>query len=208
LAKGGNVSFTMGVTAQVTDLTGFVSGCEGPGKTTALEFGATDFRVNQIVMGGDRAGLIAIIFEVPSVAAAMEVSAGINANSETVSIMKDSGYQMVSRSLMRNVATRGNTDGQYGSMLLMSGGQVTDEEADSNLGDGWNHMSGAANGMRLVQSFAAGATPTPWALIGWTDDLDAYVAASAQSMADPKVQQNFADGNIAVHGRIITKRLV
>ena len=45
-------------------------------------------------------------------------------------------------------------------------------------------------------------------LIGWTDDLDAYVAASAQSMADPKVQQNFADGNIAVHGRIITKRLV
>lgn len=208
MAKGGNVSFTMGVTAQVTDLTGFVSGCEGPGKTTALEFGATDFRVNQIVMGGDRAGLIAIIFEVPSVAAAMEVSAGINANSETVSIMKDSGYQMVSRSLMRNVATRGNTDGQYGSMLLMSGGQVTDEEADSNLGDGWNHMSGAANGMRLVQSFAAGATPTPWALIGWTDDLDAYVAASAQSMADPKVQQNFADGNIAVHGRIITKRLV
>ena len=175
MAKGGNVSFTMGVTAQVTDLAGFVSGCEGPGKTTALEFGATDFRVNQIVMGGDRAGLIAIIFEVPSVAAAMEVSAGINANSETVSIMKDSGYQMVSRSLMRNVATRGNTDGQYGSMLLMSGGQVTDEEADSNLGDGWNHMSGAANGMRLVQSFAAGATPTPWALIGWTDDLDAYV---------------------------------
>ncbi len=202
------MSFTMGVTAQVTDLAGFVSGCEGPGKTTALEFGATDFRVNQIVMGGDRAGLIAIIFEVPSVAAAMEVSAGINANSETVSIMKDSGYQMVSRSLMRNVATRGNTDGQFGSMLLMSGGQVTDEEAESNLGDGWNHMSGAANGMRLVQSFAAGATPTPWALIGWTDDLDAYVAASAQSMADPKVQQNFADGNIAVHGRIITKRLV
>ena len=202
------MSFTMGVTAQVTDLTGFVSGCEGPGKATALEFGATDFRVNQIVMGGDRAGLIAIIFEVPSVAAAMEVSAGINANSETVSIMKDSGYQMVSRSLMRNVATRGYTDGQYGSMLLMSGGQVTDEEADSNLSDGWNHMSGAANGMRLVQSFAAGATPTPWALIGWTDDLDASVAASAQSMADPKVQQNFADGNIAVHGRIITKRLV
>ena len=136
------MSFTMGVTAQVTDLAGFVSGCEGPGKTTALEFGATDFRVNQIVMGGDRAGLIAIIFEVPSVAAAMEVSGGINANSETVSIMKDSGYQMVSRSLMRNVATRGNTDGQYGSMLLMSGGQVTDEEADSNLSDGWNHMSG------------------------------------------------------------------
>ena len=202
------MSFSMGVTARVTDLAGFVSGCEGPGKTTALEVGATDFRVNQIVMGGDRAGLVAIIFEVPSVAAAMEVSAGINANAETVAIMKDSGYQMVSRSLMRNVATKGNTDGQYGSMLLMSGGQVTDEEADSNLDDGWTHMSGAANGIRLLQSFAAGATPTPWALIGWTDDLDAYVAASAQSMADPKVQQNFADGNIAVHGRIITKRLV
>ena len=117
MAKGGNVSFTMGVTAQVTDLAGFVSGCEGPGKTTALEFGATDFRVNQIVMGGDRAGLVAIIFEVPSVTAAMEVSAGINASSETVSIMKDSGYQMVSRSLMRNVATKGNNNGQYGSML-------------------------------------------------------------------------------------------
>ena len=111
------MSFSLGVTARVTDLAGFVSGCEGPGKTTALKVGATDFRVNQIVMGGDRAGLVAIIFEVPSAAAAMEVSAGINANSETVAIMKDSGYQMVSRSLMRNVATKGNTDGQYLSLI-------------------------------------------------------------------------------------------
>lgn len=202
------MSFSMGVTARVADLAGFVSGCEGVGKEVALASGATDFRVNQIVMGGERAGLVAIIFEVPSITTAMDVSAGINANPETVSVMKAAGYQMVSRSLMRNVATRGTTDGKYGSMLMMSGGQLSDEQSDSNLGDGWNHMSGAANGMRLMQSYAAGVTPTPWALIGWTDDLDAYAAASAQSFADPKVQQNFADNNVVVHGRLMTKRLV
>ena len=202
------MSFATGVTAQIADLGAFVAGAAGRPKEVAMNAGATGFRVNQIIMGGDRAGLCAAIFEVPSISAAMAVSEAINADADVVALMKDSGVQVVSRSLMRIVAERGTTEGQYGSMLMMSGGQVSDEVADSQMGDGWKHISSAANGMRLMQAWAAGARPAPWALVGWTDDLDAYAAASAQSLADPKVQQNFADNQVVVHGRMVTKRLV
>jgi hypothetical protein len=202
------MSFVTGVTAQIADLGAFVAGVVGRPKEVAMNAGATDFRVNQVVMGGDRAGLCAAIFEVPSINAAMAVSGAINADADILAFMKDSGVQVVSRSLMRIVAERGTTDGQYGSMLMMSGGQISDEVADSQMGDGWEHISSAANGMRLMQAWAAGASPSPWSLLGWTDDLDAYATASAQSFADPKVQQNFADNNVVVHGRLVTKRLV
>jgi len=202
------MSFVTGVTAQIADLGAFVAGVVGRPKEVAMNAGATDFRVNQVVMGGDRAGLCAAIFEVPSINAAMAVSDAINADADILAFMKDSGVQVVSRSLMRIVAERGTTDGQYGSMLMMSGGQISDEVADSQIGDGWEHISSAANGMRLMQAWAAGASPSPWSLLGWTDDLDAYATASAQSFADPKVQQNFADNNVVVHGRLVTKRLV
>ena len=202
------MSFATGVTAQIADLGAFVAGVVGRPKEVAMNAGATDFRVNQVVMGGDRAGLCAAIFEVPSINAAMAVSDAINADADVLAFMKDSGVQVVSRSLMRIVAERGTTDGQYGSMLMMSGGQISDEVADSQIGDGWEHISSAANGMRLMQAWAAGASPSPWSLLGWTDDLDAYATASAQSFADPKVQQNFADNNVVVHGRLVTKRLV
>lgn len=202
------MSFVTGVTAQIADLGAFVAGVVGRPKEVAMNAGATDFRVNQVVMGGDRAGLCAAIFEVPSINAAMAVSDAINADADVLAFMKDSGVQVVSRSLMRIVAERGTTDGQYGSMLMMSGGQISDEVADSQMGDGWEHISSAANGMRLMQAWAAGASPSPWSLLGWTDDLDAYATASAQSFADPKVQQNFADNNVVVHGRLVTKRLV
>ena len=202
------MSFATGVTAQIADLGAFVAGAAGRPKEVAMTAGATGFRVNQIIMGGDRAGLCAAIFEVPSISAAMAVSEAINADADVVALMKDSGVQVVSRSLMRIVAERGTTEGQYGSMLMMSGGQVSDEVADSQMGDGWKHISSAANGMRLMQAWAAGASPSPWALVGWTDDLDAYAAASAQSLGDPKVQQNFADNEVVVHGRMVTKRLV
>lgn len=202
------MSFVTGVTAQIADLGAFVAGVVGRPKEVAMNAGATDFRVNQVVMGGDRAGLCAAIFEVPSINAAMAVSDAINADADILAFMKDSGVQVVSRSLMRIVAERGTTDGQYGSMLMMSGGQISDEVADSQMGDGWEHISSAANGMRLMQAWAAGASPSPWSLLGWTDDLDAYATASAQSFADPKVQQNFADNNVVVHGRLVTKRLV
>ncbi len=202
------MSFVTGVTAQIADLGAFVAGVVGRPKEVAMNAGATDFRVNQVIMGGDRAGLCAAIFEVPSINAAMAVSDAINADADVLAFMKDSGVQVVSRSLMRIVAERGTTDGQYGSMLMMSGGQISDEVADSQIGDGWEHISSAANGMRLMQAWAAGASPSPWSLLGWTDDLDAYATASAQSFADPKVQQNFADNNVVVHGRLVTKRLV
>jgi len=202
------MSFVTGVTAQIADLGAFVAGVVGRPKEVAMNAGATDFRVNQVVMGGDRAGLCAAIFEVPSINAAMAVSDAINADADILAFMKDSGVQVVSRSLMRIVAERGTTDGQYGSLLMMSGGQISDEVADSQMGDGWEHISSAANGMRLMQAWAAGASPSPWSLLGWTDDLDAYATASAQSFADPKVQQNFADNNVVVHGRLVTKRLV
>ena len=202
------MSFAMGVTAQIADVGAFVAGVVGQPREVAMNAGATDFRVNQIVLGGERAGMCAAIFEVPSVTAAMEVSAAVNGDADVLNFMRDSGVQVVSRSLMRIVAERGDTAGQYGSMLMMSGGQISDEVADSQMEDGWKHIASAANGMRLMQAWAAGATPSPWALVGWTDDLDAYATASATSFADPKVQQNFADNNVVVHGRMVTKRLV
>lgn len=202
------MSFVTAVTAQIADLGTFVAGVGGRPKEVAMNAGATDMRVNQVVMGGDRAGNVTAIFEVPSISAAVEVSDAVNADGDVLALMADSGVQVVSRSLMRVVAERGTTDGQYGSFLMMSGGQISDEVADSQMGDGWKHIESAANGLRLMQAWAAGASPSPWALVGWTDDLDAYATASAQSFADPKVQQNFADNNVVVHGRMVSKRLV
>ncbi len=51
------MSFVTGVTAQIADLGAFVAGVVGRPKEVAMNAGATDFRVNQVVMGGDRAGL-------------------------------------------------------------------------------------------------------------------------------------------------------
>ena len=58
-------------------------------------------------------------------------------------------------------------------------------------------MGSAVNGCACVIA-QAGATPAPFGLVSWTDDLDALVSASAATMADPITQQNFADSNTVV----------
>ena len=109
---------------------------------------------------------------------------------------------------MRHAAHKGTTDGQYSSYLMMSGDQLPDETANSNLEHGFGLMGSAVNGMRLVQAWAAGATPAPFGLVSWTDDLDAFASASAATMADPTTQQNFTDSNSVVQGRMVLRRLV
>ena len=47
------MSFATGVTAQIADLGAFVAGATGRPKEVAMNAGATGFRVNQIIMGGD-----------------------------------------------------------------------------------------------------------------------------------------------------------
>ena len=202
------MSFTMGVMAQVPDLATFTQVAASSAKETALNAGATDVRFNQVIMGGDRAGMVGAMFEVPGINAAMEVNAAMYANNDIVNMMRDTGVQVQSRTLMRHAAHKGTTDGQYSSYLMMSGDQLPDETANSNLEHGFGLMGSAVNGMRLVQAWAAGATPAPFGLISWTDDLDAFASASAATMADPTTQQNFADSNTAVQGRMVLRRLV
>ena len=205
--KDGNMSYVTAFSCRATDVATFASEAAGHGKEVAMNAGATDVRVMQTVMGGDRAGMINVLFDVPSINAAMDVSAAVNADSKVMDVLKSCGVEMIGRSLMRVAAQRGTTDGTYGTLLMMTGNQIDDARSDSNIGDIWAYLSDVAHGMRLMQAHSAGVAMAPWAIATWTDDLDALAAASATGLQDPKVQANMADANIMMIGRSTSRSL-
>ena len=124
--------------------------------------------------------------------------------------MKRSGTQLVRRSLLRVTAERGERSGAWASGLLIAGDKVDDETSDANLETAWANISAGANGMLFAETIAAGATQNvaPQYALSWCDDVDAFMAAAATNMADPKVQALMSAANNTVLGRIIAKTIL
>ena len=101
----------------------------------------------------------------------------------------------------------GTTSGAYSTGVMFASDPVDDATADSNLGDGWEHIQAGANGMRMGQSYSAGLALAPYFILTWTDDLDALAAASANSFGDPKVQANMVNSNTKMVGRMTSRTL-
>jgi len=201
------MSYVTAFGCRATDVASFAAEANGYGKEAAIAAGATDVRVSQVVMGGERAGQINVAFECPTITAAMEVSAAMNSDAQVLDVLAKCGVQLLSRSLIRVTAERGTTEGAYSTGVMFSSNPVDDATADSNLGDAWEHIQAGANGMRMGQAYSAGVAMAPYFLLTWTDDLDALAAASANSFGDPKVQANMANSNTAMIGRMTSRTL-
>jgi hypothetical protein len=206
------MSYTITTMVRAADVDAFVAETEH-GKDVAMNAGATEVRANQIIMGGERAGALAYAFAVPTIAASVEVSAAIIGDAKMREAFAKTGAQVLSRSLMRVTASRGNTNGAYSTYFMMNGDPTDDATSDSTLADAWKHVSAGCNGIQATQVYAGGPGPFNHGLITFTDDLDAMAAAAAKGMASPEVQSNMASGrwmtsiNFSFVGRMIMRRL-
>lgn len=201
------MSYTTTLIGRFNDVDTFLAEITDWGRDIAISAGATQMRINQMVMAGERAGKIATAYEAPTINASMEISAALNANPRIREMMVKVGVQIESRSLMRNIANRGTTDGAYSTYLMMNSDPVDDATLDSNLGDIWSHASAGFNGFQLTQAHAAGSTAFNYGLVTFTDDLDAAAAGSAKAVSSPEVQSHMATYNVSILGRAIMRRL-
>ena len=201
------MSYVTAFGCRAADVASFAAEANGYGKEAAIAAGATDVRVAQGGMGGERAGMINVAFDCPTITAAMEVSAAMNSDARVLDVLAKCEVQLVSRSLIRVIAERGTTSGAYSTGVMFASDPVDDATADSNLGVGWEHIQAGANGMRMGQSYSAGLALAPYFILTWTDDLDALAAASANSFGDPKVQANMVNSNTKMVGRMPSRTL-
>jgi hypothetical protein len=172
------------------------------------EFGATSINANQIIMGGDLAGMCIIGFEFDSVDAAMAGQAALYQDSEIVQMMRDTQVSVSRRILFRVQSEIGEREGRYGSVLYIAGRPLDDASAASNLEHSWKTISEGANGMIGLQAVAAGASPFQGTVVTSTDSLDELMAASAKNFADPEMAKRMGEQGWNVIGRVLMNRLI
>jgi hypothetical protein len=172
------------------------------------EFGATSINANQIIMGGELAGMCIIGFEFDSVDAAMAGQAALYQDSEIVQMMRDTQVSVSRRILFRVQSEIGEREGRYGSVLYIAGRPLDDASAASNLEHSWKTISEGANGMIGLQAVAAGASPFQGTVVTSTDSLDELMAASAKNFADPEMAKRMGEQGWNVIGRVLMNRLI
>ena len=181
------------------------------GKTWAsarmTEIGAVSTTASQIVMGGEAAGTVIVVFEWDSIDAAMAGQASLYADADMLKMMKDTGVTLHRRSLMRVQAEFGTRTGDVGSVLYLGGPPLDDATAEASFAPAWGHMQNGANGLTAVENIAAGPGAPTGTVATWADSLDSMMAASAENYADPAIQEAVASSGIQLLGRVITRRL-
>ncbi len=181
------------------------------GKTWAsarlIEMGAVSSTASQIVMGGEAAGTVIIAFEWESIDAAMAGQAAIYADADLLTLMKEVGITVHRRSLLRVQAEFGTRTGDVGSVLYVGGPPLDDASAQANFALAWGHLQNGANGLTALQNIAGGPAAFTGSVVTWGDSLDSVMQASAENLADPKVQEALASSGMQIQGRVFTRRL-
>jgi len=172
------------------------------------ELGATDFNAYQIIMGGEMSGMCLVGFEFDSIDAAMAGQAGLYQDAQMLEMMRDTQVSVVRRSLFRTQAELGERKGRFGSVLYIAGRPLDDATAASNLENSWKTVSEGANGVISLQAVAAGASPFQGTVVTATDSLDALMAASAKTFADPEMAKRMGEQGWTIIGRVLMNRLV
>jgi hypothetical protein len=197
-----------GVQIRATNVDGLAADFREFAQGEYLANGAQQASMRQIIMGGDSAGLIAVMTRWDTIDAAMSGHL-INANQKIADSMGNNDAQIISRSLIAVSSERGTPEGPYGSMLTMSG-QVAPPSVQQEMADhGWSLMSGnGVNGIRQGMIVAGGDRTGLWTAGTYCESLDGLMENSAKMFSDQTMQANMAKYGNQLVSRSMFRTLV
>ena len=114
------MSYMTSVQIKATDTEGLAKDFKEFAQAEYIAAGAKSASMRQVIMGGDSAGLVAVMTRWDTIDAAMR-SHLVNSNPKIAESMANNGVQIIARSLIAVSSERGTPEGPYGSMLAMSG---------------------------------------------------------------------------------------
>lgn len=202
------MSYLYSVLASIGNVDEFVSASSSWAGDRMKELGATDFNANQIIMGGEMSGMCIVGFGFDSIDAAMAGQAGLYKDPQMLEMMRDTQVNVSRRILSRIQSEMGEREGRYGSVIYVAGRPLDDATAASNMEHSWKTVSEGANGAISLQVVAAGASPFQGMVVTATDSLDALMAASAKTFADPEMAKRMGEQGWNIVGRVLMNRLV
>ena len=204
--KGKIMSFTVATMIRATDVPAFLEIFNRAARPELEAGGCNKIRISQTIYGGEFAGAITMAFDFDSVSAATIATAAANAKASPEA--NEAGAVGVSRSLVMNREHRGTEDGEFGSLMQVTGSMpASPEEYSANVDLFWSHMSAGANGQRFGVFSAAGERTGRQVVVTWTDDLDALTQASAAMFTNAEVIDRMAQYETTPVSRSIFRRI-
>ena len=190
------------VVAKINDVAGFAEAGSSWGKQKLMDMGCLDATASRIVHGGELAGMTTIAFEGESADASIAGSDAINADSQIVQMMGDTGVSVLRRTLFGVTGERGDRSGDY-----ISGVYVTGPPTADGLDIGWPLVQDHVNGTMILSVIAGGPAPWTGTVVTTADSADAIIEGGVKSWSDPKMQEFMANNGSQAIGRILGKRL-
>ena len=202
------MTHTTVLSSRVADLNGLLNDWNDWGKDHVLgESSALGVSMSQTMVGGDRAGEVNASFQWESIDQAMEGIATLTASSRLMDMYQSSGVTPIRRSMAKLLAQRGTREGQYTSILMCTGDMADETTSSSNADTMWDGLSAAANGYAINHVIAGGEYTGMYALVSWTDSLDAFMEAANTTNTSAPVQQIMSNQNIKFVSRSLSRIL-
>jgi len=207
--KGGlDMTYTTVLSSRVADMNGLLTAWNDWGRDHVLhETTASGVSMSQTMVGGERAGEVNASFQWGSIDEAMVGIATLTASSRLMDMYQSSGVTPLRRSMAKLLAQRGTREGQYTSILMCTGDMTDEATASSNADTMWDGLSGAANGYAINQVIAGGEFTGMYALISWTDSLDAFMEAANATNTSAPARQIMSNQNIKFVSRSLSRIL-
>ncbi len=202
------MAYTTVLSSRVTDMNGLLTAWNDWGKDHVLhETTASDVSMSQTMVGGERAGEVNASFQWESIDQAMVGIATLTASSRLMEMYQSSGVTPLRRSMAKLLAQRGTREGQYTSILMCTGDMADETTASSNADTMWDGLSGAVNGYAINQVIAGAEFTGMYALVSWTDSLDAFMEAANATNTSAAAQQIMSNQNIKFVSRSLSRIL-
>ena len=174
------------VVAKINDVAGFAEAGSSWGKQKLMDMGCLDATASRIVHGGELAGMTTIAFEWESADASIAGSDAINADSQMVQMMGDTGVSVLRRTLFGVTGERGDRSGDY-----ISGVYVTGPPTADGLDIGWPLVQDHVNGTMILSVIAGGPAPWTGTVVTTADSADAIIEGGVKSWSDPKCRSSW-----------------
>ena len=206
--KGELMTYSTTAQLRVSNVDAIAQDFETFAQAEFLAGGATSASMRQIVMGGDWAGMVAVILHWETIDAAM-TGHTINSSPKIAESMAKHGAQIVGRSLGTILSEVGTPEGPYGSMITLSGLEIPPAELQEVMNYNWSLMSGnGVNGIRQSKIIAGGDRTGLFSAGTFCESLDGLMENSAKMFSDPTVQANMAKHNNQLVSRVMFRTLV
>ena len=207
LSIGGQMSYIVGTVGRMENVDAFVSAQETI-KRLAGDLGATAVRASQTILGGEAQGNVQVAFETETINSAMALGSGMVRSSEVREMMGAAGASVLRRSLMRQMASRGEMHGNFVSGLMLKSDLVSPEQHEANMDHAWKNLAAGANGVSIAQVVATGANPLgTHYFASYCDSLDDFMVVSAKNLADSTSKAIQASSGTVLVGRVLNEVL-